>query len=318
MIQTKKTIRTAAAGVLGTVLLASALALTMPASAQSADTASVTDAASAADAALQARSCTECVSYTAQSAVPVIYHGADACCGSAILWDGLTYVPLRTFCNQVSEGGAGVTWNAQAKTATVKTDTLTLTAGQGALYITANGRCFYTAGAVINRNGTLYVPLRPMAKAFGLDVEWDAGTRSVTLAGNARTYRLAAAEDFYNADDLYWLSRIISAESKGEPFTGQIAVGNVVLNRVASPDYPGTVWGVIFDRRYGTQFTPAASGTVYNTPTESARAAAKICLEGYTLSPDAIYFFNPAIATSSWISRSCTYLFTIGGHSFYR
>ena len=94
-------------------------------------------------------------------------------------------------------------------------------------------------------------------------------------------------------------------------------MGNVVLNRVRSSQYPNTVKGVIFDTKYGTQFSPVASGTIYNTPTASSIRAAKICLEGYSLSTKMIYFYNPKIATSSWIGRTRPYIMTIGNHKFY-
>ena len=77
---------------------------------------------------------------------------------------------------------------------------------------------------------------------------------------------LAPASKFYRPDEVLWLSRIIIAESRGESLLGQIAVGNVVLNRVKSRDFPNTIYGVIFDRKYGVQFTPVANGTIYNTP----------------------------------------------------
>jgi N-acetylmuramoyl-L-alanine amidase len=128
---------------------------------------------------------------------------------------------------------------------------------------------------------------------------------------------VASASQVYNSTDLYWLSRIISAEAKGESLEGQIAVGNVVLNRVRSSEFPSTVKEVIFDTKYGVQFSPVSNGTIYDTPTESAVLAAKICLEGYSLSDSALYFFNPALATSSWIKRSRTYIMTIGNHAFY-
>ena len=153
-----------------------------------------------------------------------------------------------------------------------------------------------------------------MARAFALDLEWDASASVVRLS---RTNRSAVAWADYDADTLYWLSRIISSEARGEPIEGQIAVGNVVYNRVASKEYPNTVWGVIFDRKYGTQFSPVAFGTIYNAPTASAVIAAKLCMEGCSLSDRALYFVNPNIATSTWIQRTRPYLFTIGSHQFY-
>ena len=121
----------------------------------------------------------------------------------------------------------------------------------------------------------------------------------------------------YDYEDLYWLSRIISAEAKGESFVGQIGVGTVVLNRVKSREFPNTVKGVVFDQKYGTQFTPVANGTIYDKPTDSAVIAAKMCLDGYTLSDSVLYFLNPRIATSSWIQKNRKYAFRVGNHDFY-
>jgi len=146
------------------------------------------------------------------------------------------------------------------------------------------------------------------------------GTTNKVTGWNV-TYKQARsmvkADSAYDYEDLYWLARIMSAEAKGESFTGQIGVGTVVLNRVRSKQFPNTVKGVVFDRKYGTQFTPVANGTIYNTPTKSAVVAAKMCLDGYTLSGSVLYFLNPSIATSSWIQNNRKYAFRIGNHEFY-
>ncbi len=137
---------------------------------------------------------------------------------------------------------------------------------------------------------------------------------NVTLS---QAKKMVKADSAYDYEDLYWLSRIISAEAKGESFTGQIGVGTVVLNRVKSSQFPGTVKGVVFDKKYGTQFTPVANGSIYQAPTQSAVVAAKMCLDGYTLSNSVLYFLNPSIATSSWIQNNRKYAFRVGNHEFY-
>ena len=121
----------------------------------------------------------------------------------------------------------------------------------------------------------------------------------------------------YSEDDLYWLSRIIYAEAGTEPFEGMIAVGSVVMNRVASDKYPNTVYGVIFDRKFGVQFTPAATGTVYRTPSKEAITAAKLCLCGYSISEDILFFLNERLSTSTWTKDNCRFVMTIGNHDFY-
>ena len=245
---------------------------------------------------------------------PVLLDGVEVLEGECVRIGGVTYVPLRNFANLF--GNCTVTWDSRTNTATVKTDDLTLIAHTGNYYIYANGHYFYTVGEVLNLGGYLYVPIRPMALAFDADLEWNASKNQVELRRSEGKDAVAWAN--YNADDVYWLSRIISAESAGEPFRGQIAVGNVVLNRVKHPSYPSTIYGVIFDRKHGTQFSPVSMGTIYRTPSESSVIAAKICLEGYTLSDEVLFFFNPRIATTNWISQNRPYAFTIGQHEFYK
>ncbi len=244
----------------------------------------------------------------------VYLNGAEILEGECFIYRSVTYVPLRSFADSMDE--CRITWNGTTATATVKSDDLTLTVQDGALYIIANGRYLYTVEEVLNLSGRLYVPIRPLAAAFAEEVEWNASARRVELTPRGVVRAISPAA--YKADDVYWLARIISSEAKGEPFAGQIAVGNVVLNRVRHPSYPNTVYGVIFDRKHGTQFSPVSFGTIYQTPTPSAVAAAKICLEGYTLSDEVLFFLNPRIATNFWIVNNRTFAFRIGNHDFYK
>ncbi len=123
----------------------------------------------------------------------------------------------------------------------------------------------------------------------------------------------------YNSDDLYWLARIIEAEAKGESYNGKVAVGNVILNRVKSKDFPNTVYNVIFEY-FGNipQFSPVQEGTIYNTPSQESIKAAKEAINGSRPVGDATYFFNPSKAAGSWIVKNKSYVSTIGGHTFYR
>ena len=244
----------------------------------------------------------------------VYLDGIEILDGDCVIWRDTTFVPLRKFCNLFD--GCSFSWDSKTNTATVKTASgMTLIIQSGALYIWANGHYFYTVEAVQNWGGSLYVPIRPLARAFNATLVWNNSLRAVELQSSAGKPMVAWAS--YNEDDLYWLARIISAESKGEPLKGQIAVGNVVLNRVRHKSYPNTIYGVIFDRKHGTQFSPVSFGTIYNKPTESAIIAAKICLEGYSISNTALFFMNPRIATTNWISQNRPYAFTIGNHDFY-
>lgn len=246
--------------------------------------------------------------------IPLSIEGTEISRGDALLIDEITYVPLRRLAES-ARGDAKITYNDRTKTATVKYDNTTITVTTGLRYISVNGRYFYAKGAVKNINGSLYIPVRPLAKALGFDVKWNAQTRSVNLVRESWT--VADAESFYNADELYWLSRIIEAEAGGEILEGKIAVGNVVLNRVADKRYPNSIYGVIFDFKNGIQFTPAYTGTIYNTPSQESIIAAKMCLEGYEIVPGVLFFFNPKIATSNWISKNRPFAMRIGQHDFY-
>ena len=251
--------------------------------------------------------------YAASSAIPIALDSGQSISGELI--DSVTYIPLRRFCDAM--GGATIEWDARTSTATVTESSrgLHMIVKQGAKYIVANGRYFYAPSGIRNVGGSLYVPIRPLAKAYSLEVTWSDATRSVALKSTGKM--LVSGDSFYAEDEVYWLSRIIHAESGAEPFDGKIAVGNVVLNRVESKQYPNTIYGVIFDRRYGTQFSPVSYGTIYNTPSAESIIAAKICLEGYTLSEDILFFMNPRLATTNWIAQNRPYAFTIGRHDFY-
>ena len=245
--------------------------------------------------------------------VNVTLDGKPILAGQAVIINSVTYVPLRSFSELM--GADKISWDAKTNTASVTKGSMTMYVTSGALYISANDRYFFTVEKVLNVSGRLFVPIRAIAEAFSASVSWDANSRTVSVKSSTKT--LVSGSKFYNSDDVYWLSRIISAEAAGESLQGKIAVGSVVLNRKESRQYPNTIYGVIFDRKGGTQFTPVASGTIYKTPTQESIIAAKICLEGYNIDEAILFFMNPKIATSNWISKNRPYAFTIGNHAFY-
>ena len=230
----------------------------------------------------------------------------------AALINGITFIPLRAYASAI---GAAVRYNSSTKTMTVTADGLYMTASDGGYVIYANDRpIFNFSPNVVMSNGRMYVSLSSMMKITGQRSSVDSS--GVSITGSYSPLKSAAA--YYREDEVFWLARIITAEAKGESLIGQIAVGNVILNRVASSAYPNTIYGVIFDRKYGVQFSPILDGSIYNTPTYTATLAAKICLEGTRLSEDAMFFLNPRTAQSSWIVNNREYAYTIGGHDFYK
>lgn len=108
------------------------------------------------------------------------------------------------------------------------------------------------------------------------------------------------------------LARLISAEARGEPYSGQVAVGAVVLNRIKHPSFPNTLSGVIYQ---SGAFTCISDGQFNQPVAESAYRAARDALNGVDPSGGAIYYFNPSTATSSWI-WSRPLITVIGKHRF--
>ena len=123
-------------------------------------------------------------------------------------------------------------------------------------------------------------------------------------------------DDDINYDEIYWLARIIEAEAAGEPYKGKLAVGSVIMNRVKSKEYPSTIYGVIFDQRYGVQFTPTINGTIYNEPSAESVKASKEILTSGVINDRILYFVNHDKSKSEWF-KTKNYVFKIGNHTFY-
>lgn len=243
------------------------------------------------------------------SAAQVQVNGSTLAPEEGWVEDGRSYVTLNALCR--ASTGYRLSWDG--KRAKLSGNGATLTAKVGLPYIEVNGRALYLPDGPALENGRLALPLRLLENALGGAVSWDGDSATASLSlKNAR-----AEQADYPEEDLYWLSRIIAAESRGEPLTGQIAVGNVVLNRVKSGLYPDTVREVIFDEKDGIQFEPVGNGSVYNTPDEASVLAAKLALEGADTVGACMYFFAPALSPGTWIVEHCTYQTTIGGHRFY-
>ena len=113
-------------------------------------------------------------------------------------------------------------------------------------------------------------------------------------------------------NDLYLLSRMISAEARGEPYTGQVAVGAVILNRVRHPSFPNTIAGVIYQPG---AFSALNDGQFNEPIAESARRAAQDAMSGWDPTGGAIYYYNPAKTTNQWI-YSRPVIAQIGDHVF--
>src|SRR5699024_1044939 len=116
----------------------------------------------------------------------------------------------------------------------------------------------------------------------------------------------------YSQNDIKLIANAVHGEARGEPYVGQVAVASVILNRVESSNFPNTISGVIFEPR---AFTTVADGQIWLNPNETAKKAAMDALNGWDPSGNALYYFNPVTATSSWI-WSRPQIKKIGKHIF--
>ena len=116
----------------------------------------------------------------------------------------------------------------------------------------------------------------------------------------------------YSSSEVYLLAKTIHAEGRGEPYVGQVAIGAVVLNRVRDKDFPNTISGVVYQKH---AFTAVSDGQINLTPNDTAMKAARDAINGWDPTGGALYYYNPAVATSSWIFDRQT-VTVIGKHVF--
>lgn len=146
----------------------------------------------------------------------------------------------------------------------------------------------------------------------GLQVDGIAGPQTLAAMGITQSTSSGSSGSSSNSSDVNLLARLIYGEARGESYTGQVAVGAVVLNRVRSSSFPNTIAGVIYQKG---AFDVVADGQINMTPNSTAIKAARDAMNGWDPSYGAIYYFNPNTATNSWIwSRPMTV--TIGKHRF--
>ena len=147
----------------------------------------------------------------------------------------------------------------------------------------------------------------------GLTVDGIAGPATLKAMGIYNSSNSSSSSSSSsNSSNLNLLARDIYGEARGEPYSGQVAVGAVVMNRVKSSSFPNTISGVIYQ---SGAFDAVRDGQINLTPDSTAKKAAQDALNGWDPSYGAIYYFNPSTATNKWIwSRPMTV--TIGRHRF--
>ena len=164
-------------------------------------------------------------------------------------------------------------------------------------------------------SGTL-AAVKNFQRKNGLAVDGIAGKRTLEAMGifnsSSSSGGGGSSSGSTNSSDLNLLSRVVYGEARGEPYSGQVAVAAVVLNRVKSSSFPNSISGVVYQKG---AFDAVTDGQINMSPNDTARKAAQDALNGWDPSYGAIYYFNPSTATNKWIwSRPLTV--TIGKHRF--
>ena len=169
----------------------------------------------------------------------------------------------------------------------------------------------YYTGNVDGIYGSLTVTaVKKFQQKNGLSVDGIAGPKTLAAMGIMSSSSSSSSSN--NSSNVNLLAKVIYGEARGEPYTGQVAVGAVVMNRVRSSQFPNTISGVIYQ---SGAFDAVSDGQINLTPDETAKKAAQDALNGWDPTYGAIYYFNPSTATNKWIwSRPMTV--TIGKHRF--
>lgn len=150
-------------------------------------------------------------------------------------------------------------------------------------------------------------------KKNGLTADGIIGTRTaqalgISLSGTTSSSSSSSA----SSTDLNLLARVVYGEARGEPYTGQVAVAAVVLNRVRSSSFPNSVARVVYQ---SGAFDCVSDGQINLTPNQSAYNAAKDALNGWDPTYGCLFYYNPRTATSKWM-LSRTVKLSIGNHAF--
>ena len=163
----------------------------------------------------------------------------------------------------------------------------------------------------IFESGTLEA-VKYFQRKNGLTVDGIAGPATLKAMGIYSSSNSGSSSSSSNSSNVNLLARLIYGEARGEPYTGQVAVGAVVMNRVKSSSFPNTISGVIYQ---SGAFDAVRDGQINLSPDSTATKAAQDAINGWDPSYGAVYYFNPSTATNKWIwSRPMTV--TIGRHRF--
>lgn len=153
--------------------------------------------------------------------------------------------------------------------------------------------------------------VRQFQKNCGLTVDGIAGPKTLLYLGLG-SGTSSGSTGGYSSSDIYLLAKVIAAEARGESYTGQVAVGAVVLNRVRHSSFPDSISGVVYQ---SGAFSCVNDSNWNIAPSDTAKKAANDAINGWDPTGGAIYYYNPAKTSNAWIT-SRPVITTIGNHVF--
>lgn len=169
----------------------------------------------------------------------------------------------------------------------------------------------YYGGSVDGIYGTqTQNAVRSFQRSVGITVDGIAGPQTLLYMGLGGGSSSGGSS--LSSSDVQLIARVISAEARGESYTGQVAVGAVILNRVAHPSFPDSVSGVVYQ---SGAFSCVYDSNWYASVTDTAKRAAQDAINGWDPTGGAIYYYNPAKTSSQWM-RSRPVTTVIGNHVF--
>lgn len=154
--------------------------------------------------------------------------------------------------------------------------------------------------------------VRRFQSSVGIKVDGVAGSKTLLYLGLGSSSGGGGSYGSYSSSDVWLLAKVIEAEARGESYTGQVAVGAVVLNRVESSSFPDTISGVVYQ---AGAFSAVTDSNWSVSPTATSRKAAQDAINGWDPSYGCLYYYNPAKTSNKWI-RSRPVVTTIGSHVF--
>lgn len=217
--------------------------------------------------------------------------------------------------------GLGIENSADEERFSLKIGELQVSGEAGTGYFLAGERYLYAPEGWLTEDGRAFLSTEALSRIFRIRIlcAEDPLRAEITTAGASvmNGSGLYYLEQLSN-EEFYWLLHVIAAEAGNQPLAGQLGVGNVVMNRVKNEEFPDTVKQVVFQQGDDRAiFTPVENGDIHMVSDDLSLIAAYLVLEGYNNVGESLYFVNPTVGNSSWVTANRTFVVRIGDHDFY-